>query len=420
MAFAKKLKVSPLKVIHVCFSQSGQPGRAAYRIHKALLKNGVNSSFLTVADVETEAKKHKSEKGPLRTTTLKKLGWFFNQNNPVVSISNSYRKINSKLTCEYSSLPFSEVNVLENPRVIDADIIHLHWVAGLLDYPSFFRQNKKPVLWTLHDMNPFQGIFHYKEDEIINKPKTGKLDQRVRLLKYKAIQNRTGNLSIVTPSKWLLSEVKRSKVFKNAESSCIPYPISFSDFFPENKQDFKKANHIPEDNTVFLFVADFLRKNRKGFDLLLEAFNKASSFPITLLVVGNSEGFEVEGIDIRFIGNVTENSVLRKFYSGADAVVIPSREDNLPNVMLESLACGTPVLSFAVGGFNDHIQEFKTGLKADHISADSLFSIIEKFILNKEQFNRFEIFEYAKENFSEQLIAEKYMNLYNKISGGLS
>jgi len=263
-------------------------------------------------------------------------------------------------------------------------------------------------------MNPFQGLFHYKGDKIKNKEISRDLDEMIRKVKQKAIKKSKSNLRLVTPSLWLLKEVRESIMFRKGKSCSIPYPIDTNIFNWQNKSELKKLNGIPENNIVFLFIAQAVNNYRKGFDLLAGAFEKlAGSF--TLLVLGEGKKIEIMGVDIRNLGSVTDNEKLRNYYSLADAFIIPSREDNLPNVMLESLACGTPVIGFPVGGIKEHVIDFETGLLAENMSSESLALAIDNFCKNKKRFKREVIREYAGEKFNEELIAGQYIKVYEKV-----
>jgi glycosyltransferase involved in cell wall biosynthesis len=174
-------------------------------------------------------------------------------------------------------------------------------------------------------------------------------------------------------------------------------------------------NNIPEKNIVLLFVAEVVKFKRKGFNLLLEALKHLDHLPLTILVLGQEHQFEMENLDIRFLGTIMDDNTLSKYYSLADAFIIPSREDNLPNVMLESFACGTPVIGFPVGGIKEHVIDFETGLLAENMSSESLALAIDNFCKNKKRFKGEVIREYAKEKYNEELIGSQYIKVYQKV-----
>ncbi len=435
-----------MKVVHISTSSSGGAGRAAFRIHEALLKNGVDSTFLTIEDLGENCSKIFSYYYELPEVIIKSPNFIERQKDRIrfrikkhlniviksrkdkerdkrirrreerTIVVNQFSGILNSINCEIASIPFSGYDILQNPFVKQADIIHLHWVATMLDYPSFFVNNGKPLVWTLHDMNPFQGLFHYKEDELQNRELTNGLDEKVCLIKQRSITKRKVKMRIVTPSFWLWKEARNSKVLRNILSVYISNPIDIQFFLPQNKKELKRLNNIPENNTVFLFVSENINNYRKGFGLLIDAFKKLDTQSFTLIMLGTGENCFISGLDIRSVGPINDNRKLVEYFSLADAFIIPSREDNLPNVMLESLACGTPVIGFPVGGIKEHVINFKTGLLADHISSESLAQAIEKFCKNQERFNSEEIRKYAEEQFNEELIAGQYIKVYHQLS----
>jgi glycosyltransferase involved in cell wall biosynthesis len=440
-----KVNKRKLKVVHISTYRSGGAGRAAFRIHEALLKNGVDSSFLTIEDLREDCLKKFSYYNQLPETLIKPPRFIERQKNRIrfrlrkhlnivikskIDIEREgwineieerrvalkkYEQIDTPLHYENASLPFSVYDILQNPIVKQANIIHLHWVASMLDYPSFFANNSKPVVWTLHDMNPFQGLFHYKEDELRNRGLTRGLDEKTVLIKQRSIKQRKAKMKIVAPSSWLLKKARNSHILKNIASNYIPYPIDTRLFCPGNKKELRKIKEIPEKNIVLLFVSENINNYRKGFDLLIDAFKKLHNTRFTLIMLGAGENCIVSGIDIRNVGPVNDNKKIADYFSLADAFIIPSREDNLPNVMLESLACGTPVIGFPVGGIKEHVINFKTGVLADNITSESLAIAIDKFCTNREHFNSQVIRRYAEEKFNEQLIAGQYLKIYNRL-----
>lgn len=416
-----------IKIVHISTYENGGAGRAAFRLHNALLKIGLDSTFICLDNLYLDEEKSEAQfskpfssvsfwnrqKNRIKFRIKKHFGISLYKKEE--RIINEIQEIYPKLDCEIATIPLSKNSILENQIVQNADIINLHWVGRYFDYQKFFGNNIKPVVWTMHDMNAFKGIFHYAEDEERNRKLVKKLDKKITSLKAKAILNRKSELSIVSPSKWLLNECLKSKTFEKTSACSIPYALDTSIFSPNGDNLFKNKLNIPEENTVFLFVADYIRNRRKGLMLLIEAINKIKHLPITLLLLGNAQDLSVEKIDVRKLGNIKNNDMLAYYYSNVDAFILPSREDNLPNVMLESLACGTPVIGFSVGGIKEHVFNFRTGLLAQNLDSSSLATVIENFCENKARFDSEKIRDYAKETFDEQKIAENYLDIYNKL-----
>ena len=419
------MKGPGIKVVHISTSANGGAGIAAYCIHEALLKNNIESHFICLDTYDKQSLKSFSKiekpKYSLIKSAQRKLLRLLTKYTGSLKMYPQYY-FQTKLKKAYPlnisdrvSLPFSEYNILKHPAVINADVIHLHWVSDLLDYRSFFLNNKKPVVWTLHDMNPFQGIFHYKEDELRNDKISSTLNKYVHAIKLKAIKHRKCKLTIISPSQWLLKSATQNSIFKNVPGYNIPNTINTELFFPSRNKQLREKLNIPEENTIFLFVSQFVNSYRKGFDLLCEALAQLKSSKITLLVIGHTDDLLIKGIDIKILGSIHDNKTLRDYYSLADAFIIPSREDNLPNVLLEAMCCGTPVLSFNIGGMTEIIQDGFNGLKANKIDVRELVNVIKQFIKTKKEFSADAIHKFALQNFSNNIIAQKYIEVYKSL-----
>lgn len=420
------MSASKIRVVHISTFSRGGAAVAAHRIHSALLKNGIDSQFVIPGknlNINlTCYPQLPSDNSPI--SFVKKLSdkikWRLQYHLNIIFdkrefFLKNFDNIRSKLECENATMPFSNSNILTNPTIQNADIIHLHWIAGFLDYPSFFKDNVKPVVWTLHDMNPLQGLYHYKGDEQINEAISSDLNKNILAVKQQAVRNRKSNLSVVSPSMSLLKETLKNKAFKKARSYHIPNTLDTQLFSPDLEITIKNSLNISKENTVLLFVSQHVENHRKGFDILVKALNNLKNQKLTLLTIGDSDDFKIDGLDVRFLGSIEDDTLLRKYYSLADAFIIPSREDNLPNVMLEAMACGTPVLSFNVGGMIETITNGFNGLKADKVSAEELVKVINEFIKTKENYNPQAIRNFALENFSENIIAEKYIEVYKSV-----
>lgn len=418
------MKSLRVKVVHIATYVNGGAGTAAYRIHEALLENNVASTFLSLDLPSNKSARaciqfQGEEKSWLRKAIDKFISVGVNRFNLKVSENLYYQKKLRKLTpsmlYEWISLPFTTTDILKNDAVKEADIIHLHWVSGILDYSSFFKNNVTPVVWTLHDMNPFQGLFHYKEDKVRNSKSAKNVDDEIFKIKRRYVRKRKFPLSIVSPSKWLLKAANESSMFDGVPSTNIGYALNTSIFSPVANNSLKDELKIPENNIVFLFVTQLVDNHRKGFTLLIEALKQLKQTNISLLVIGHATDLQISGLHVLRLGSISSTELLTKYYSLADAFIIPSSEDNMPNVMIEAMACGTPVLSFDTGGMAEVIEDGLNGLKAAEISASSLKDVLEEFIARKDEFDYRLIRNYSLQHFSNNVIAEKYIKIYNDL-----
>ena len=155
------------------------------------------------------------------------------------------------------SFPDSKYDITLSELYREADIVNLHWVADFLDYKSFFMKNNKPVVWTLHDMNPFSGGEHYEEkylgidesgfpvNRIISEEEIRVAKDNIEL-KKQVITN-LSNLTIVAPSEWLAAEARRSEIFKNTPVFCIPNGLDSDVYKPRDKNYSRDLLNIQKD-----------------------------------------------------------------------------------------------------------------------------------------------------------------------------
>lgn len=399
-----------IKVVHVSTHIDGGAGLAALRVHNAL-SGMVESTFLTLDQSDFKGVSTlKFERSLFLSRIINKcLRYIRPKKNLYADLISQFKELYPKLNCSYASLPFSHWNILDYPAVKEADIIHLHWVTGMLDYPSFFKANKKIVFWTMHDMNAIKGIYHYHNDELAN-PGYEYFNKKVNDIKQECIANSNAPLYYISPSLWLQKAIAESPAFKYHKGynifNCID-PV----FFSTERATIQKED---EGKIVLLVVAGALFDKRKGIDILFDALEKIDPGTISLLMVGDIDEEAMKAYDINSVGRITDAEQLAGLYRSADAVLLPSREDNLPNVMLEALACGTPVICFNTGGMAQVIIDNVNGLKAPAMNADSLASTITAFIANKKIFNRASISKAAESTFHPDIIGRSYYEKYKE------
>lgn len=326
---------------------------------------------------------------------------------------------------ESFSFPYSNYDITKSEFYKQASIVNLHWVANFLDYKSFFEKNTKPVVWTLHDMNPFTGGEHYEEkylgiDElgypVLRKKTQEEIDVSRENLELKhQIIKKVKNLTIVAPSKWLVKEAEESEVFKGRDIFYIPYGLDSELFKPRDKTYSREILNIPLNKRVILFVADSIDNNRKGYVFLKKAFEQLSDSNIVLCAIGD-RGKELNSLEgIIELGTIHDERLMSIAYSAADVFVMPSLMDNLPNTVIESLMCGTPVIGFPVGGIIDMIQDGENGFITKEISVNSLSDSLKKFLKSEVKFNRDSIRMNAMEIYNQDIQASKYIDLFQRV-----
>jgi glycosyltransferase involved in cell wall biosynthesis len=308
------------------------------------------------------------------------------------------------------------------------DVIQLHWIADFIDYRSFFAAVNQPMVWTLHDMNPFTGGCHY--DDQCGKWREGcggcpqlksgiddDLSRQIWRRKAEVFKKiAQDQLWIVAPSEWIAGEVKRSPILGKFPLKIIPYGLDTECFAPRDRAYARDVLGVPLGARVILCLGDSLVNKRKGFGLLSQVLIDLKDLPGLLVI---SVGRDRLPLDVSVphlqLGFIESERILSLVYSAADILVLTSLQDNLPNTVLESVACGTPVLGFDVGGLRDVIRS-GTGTLVPLGDTRALCAAIEDFFDNPAR--RMEMSEncqHLAQQYSLETCARRYMELYRQL-----
>ncbi|WP_298494570.1 glycosyltransferase [uncultured Algibacter sp.] len=420
-----------MKLLLINTSDIGGAGKACVRLHQGLLSMNVDAKLLLAKKTANhensfllKPKEDHSLKNKIKKKSIKILRELKLLKTPKKTKEQLFVE-NRALGLELYSFPNSNYDITESPLYKQADIINLHWVSGFIDYESFFKKNTKPVVWTLHDMNPFTGGEHYKET-FLGIDENGFPKKRVltneEILQFKKILNlkkealsQVKNLHFVTLSDWMTYELQQSDFFGKFPVHKIPNGISSKVFKPRDKRYSRELLNIPLDKKVILFVADLIHANRKGFKFLVEAINKLEQENVQLFVIGNKNESLYNFKNIIQYGVVKDDRLLSSIYSAADVFVIPSLMDNLPNTVLESLLCGTPVIGYPIGGIPDMVSHGENGLISESVSVDALANSINQFLSNGVLFSTEEIRKQAVIKYDDKVQAKNYMRLFKSL-----
>jgi len=396
-------------------SETGGAGNAAKNLHEGLLEIGVNSSFLTEKMVNDADK-----------SLFKRIRrwWLVRQ-----AIKRNY-KLLADAPDGFDHFSFARTgyhNIHKHPLIKNADIINIHWVSYMVDYKSFFKNIDKPIIWTLHDTNSFTGGCHYtfQCDNFINDcTNCIQLSEKVRdfaaknNLKLKRDSLKALNAKktvVVSPSQWLKTLSEKSSLFKQYAHFCIPYGINTAIFKHYDKTESRLKMRLPVNQFIVLFAGTSLAEHRKGFDIILDLKKMFKEHPEIVFVAIGKNDIEHEGIlDLGYISDKNEMAIA---YNAADVFIIPSREDNLPNTMLESVCCGTPVIGYKTGGIIDVIEHGKNGFLVDKENITDIAAYINQMANNTDLFDRESISYIAQKKYSLKSQAIAYRNVINNIFG---
>lgn len=417
------------KVVHLStYDIAGGAARAAYRLHDGLRKAGVDSSMFVRDARTTDSSVIKFE--PTKT--------FCKRAERRIRREQIDRKLRPAVPPDSDTVePFrtdrSEYGLDILPQLPPYDILNLHWIADFVDYPSFFGAFSKNtrIVWTLHDMNAFTGGCHYDLgcgrylSECGNCPQllaAGPNDlSREIWTRKKSLFDQLSEEQIhfATPSTWLAEEVHRSPILGRFPVSVIPYGLDLAEFAPRDVGSAREVFGIPHEAKVILFVADGLPLFRKGFEVLVRALEHIRSWipELHLVTVGHNSPDLGRHIPHSYLGHINSDRLLSNIYSAADLLVIPSLQDNLPNTVLESMACGTPAVGFEVGGIPDMIQHRQTGLLVAPGEARALGAAMVELLQNPERRRALgaNCRQHALNHFSLEEQAERYCQLYTDI-----
>lgn len=315
------------------------------------------------------------------------------------------------------------------PAIRDADVLHLHWInKGYLSFHSLQRlfDLGKPILWTLHDMWAFTGGCHYAEHCDHFKQSCGScfylknqgsqdLSNQIWLKKEKLYRGR--NMHFVTCSRWLQQEAQSSGLLKDFPIHSIPNTIDTSVFKPLPSGEKSKK--------TILFQAMNINDKRKGLKYFLEALailkkdHPDFAEQVQLLVFGKDTSGALDHLDypVDYLGFLGSQGEIVAAYNRSDIFVIPSLSDNLPNTIMESMACGKPVVGFETGGIPEMVDHRKNGYIAPQKNVNELAAGIKWTLESEERYQELSknALQKVQNSYTHQVIVDQYHYLYRSI-----
>jgi len=405
-----------LRVLQVSATDTiGGAGIAAYRLHQGLCESLIDSEMLVMRKVTSDPTIHRISDYLNRLSRLQRRFSAYRhkqtlQKNPRQSDS-SYWSLNNQ--------PYPIASVINS---FNADVVHLHWVGdNFLPIQELNKINAR-MIWTLHDMWAFTGGCHYSGECTQYQTGCGTCPQLLQsypddissqISQQKINAWKEKPISIVTPSQWLAQCAHESRVLQDKNIHVIPNGIDTTQFKPIDRYSARTAFNLPHDKKLVLFGAfGGTSDPRKGFKYLQSALKIVSeNDAIELVVFGAEHPQNLDmGLPVYQVGRLQDSVSMALLYSACDVFVLPSMQDNFPNTILESLACGTPCVGFDTGGVKDLIQHKSNGYLAKLQDVDDLATGIKWVLVQSLDSNW--IHEDVVENYALPHIAKQHNDLY--------
>lgn len=405
-----------MNILHVNTTDTSGSGIAAKRLSYALRQKGLNSNMLVLD-------KNNFSESDVHSFFVSKAG-------KLQKVINLFRRhflpsyYSYKLGIEnpnenFFTFPSTFINLLSHPIYASADIIHLHNIADFVDIKSFFRNNHKPVIWTVHDCNPFTGGNHLPQNFEDMSRKLQKYWKRNLLLKKSAYKS-AKSLNVVFPSEWLKNEAEKSGIFGSNTISKISNGIDLEIFKPCDRNFALSVFKIKDNGKKnILYIADDLELKNKGYLEFLKIFAKLNE-KYNFIIAGKGSNSEIfKNKNILQIPYISSENLLPIVYNIADICINLSNVESFSLTTLESLACGVPVISFNSGGPEEIISNEKNGFIVKKNAHDDFTDKINFLLTNDNirlEFGKNAISEAQKYDINN--IAMQYIKLYEKAIKG--
>jgi glycosyltransferase involved in cell wall biosynthesis len=347
-------------------------------------------------------------------------------------------RITRRVGLLYQTFPFSSKNLIKLANDFHPDVISLHNThGGYFAIPLLEKLSAiAPVVWTLHDMWSFSGNASHtfgntswkilqNDKELKSIPPSIGLNTGAYLLRQKRRIYAKSNLTIITPSYWLKSLAQQSPVFEGKTIHHVLNGIDLNVYKPGDKKQARTALGVPTEGPTVIFSSHILDKNnpwKGGTDLLqiLRKLNDRTTDPVNFLVLGEGKFAELDEFsNFRIFrkGYIKDEKLMIQCLQAADLFIYPTRADNLPNVLIEAVACGTPCITFDIGGNSEIIKDGYNGIIIAPFDFDLFAAKTTDLLTHPLKLSAFSS-NCAKSSlqFDLKLMANSYISIFRAVS----
>ncbi|NVK00397.1 MAG: glycosyltransferase [Oceanospirillaceae bacterium] len=408
-----------MKVLHIAYSDSiGGASVAAMRLHTSLIASGIKSTMLVVN--KTTCEDSVVELSKLTRFKVKLFRRFAVLIKALLGIPST----------DTVSFNLAKTGVGRHIRLLDPDIINIHWPHGEMASIDELVDNRCSIVWTMHDEWLYNGIFNYttfvdhsSRQNFIQKYLTKRLIYIVEQNKEKLFLNAPKRPVIVGPSNWITRSARKA-VKNHCGVNFICLHNTYGSF-PNFRIDSFNAHGYRKVRLLFGATGGG-SDPRKGFDFIPEILRELSKLidktQVELHIFGGGSSNEVFnlGYDVVEHGLIESEVELGEIYRSANLFLMTSRLDNLPNTVLEAGISGTPTIAFDVGGVGDLIP-IGYGAVVDPFDCKKFARAIVKCLENTSSPQsaiawRKNLSEIVCEKYSSEVVSRNYRELYESIA----
>lgn len=419
------------KLMKVCLINTADHGGGAAVAAKRLLR-----ALKKTIDVKLLVQDKKSPSTSIISTIKYKAHYWISQYNFLrerLSFIALYEK-NKKVRFAFSTA-ITGVDIAHHKLIDDADLLHLHWINhGFLSLQNLSKlfSLDKPIVWTLHDMWPFTGGCHYTSScenfvlqcgncLYLKNPHPNDISHIGHKKKQKLFSEKS-DILFVACSEWMANYAKKSSLLKNHKIIHIPNAIDTNLYQPLETSILKRNWEVSADAKIILFGAANINDQRKGIKYLIEALHlMKSKYPlhksVEIILFGKNKTLDCStlpfpAVDLSIISSQQD---LIELYNIADVFILPSLQDNLPNMVMEAMSCGTPVVAFNQGGTPEMIDHKINGYLAKFESSEDLAEGIFWSLFQTDLNIKYNARKKVLDNYAEPIIAEAYLKAYKSL-----
>lgn len=393
-----------MKIVHISMADFNGAGLCAYRICLSQRQMGMESDMIVLRKRRKESFIHRvGAKRYFVHSIMRRLKKFVFMGDD----ANAARQL-ARLHHAVYTLPVTGIDMENVTLLKEADLIHIHWVGGYLDYPTFFDEfGKKPIVITLHDENALYGIANIESQRLPDHP----LERKYYKIKYENLQ-KARRLGVVFLSQLSFKPFSAHPMIAHAKKRIISNSVNTREYVPRDKAEARRRLDLPQEATLFALVACNIEEPRKGLAVLSETLWRIDPRFRILAIGRNRSHTQFPRPNIIEAGHADTPEEMSWKMSAADYCCMPSYHETFSQVVTEAMACGLPVIGFPCGVTGELLNASNGVLCADFTS-EELEKGIRKAL--STTYDGAVIRAEVQKRYSPEKICEDYLSFYREI-----